>query len=245
MAIGNANLPVATMSALVQMAVPPPKFHVDRLIPEAEFVGSLDLDRLVVIERGDALLRELDEETAFEILSENTEDAYGFPPYPRIESSFTEGHVDAERAIRRSLIGRLEAVLLRTPDREWFERLPQLAAGIAVPFGVELVRVDEPADVMLDLTGVGVDLEPEEEPADGAVITLETDRHAESIASRFAQLSPEEAEEVERSLSGALALLQKVSDILDQQSDREAPAVSGLVASVRSLRDARITQGKR
>ena len=64
------------------------------------------------------------------------------------------------------------------------------------------------------------------------------------IASRFAQLSPDEAEEVERALSGALALLQKVSDILDQQSDREAPAVSGLVASVRSLRDARITQGK-
>jgi len=41
-----------------------------------------------------------------------------------------------------------------------------------------------------------------------------------------------------------LTLLQKVSDILDQQSDREAPAVSGLVASVRSLRDSRITQGK-
>jgi dolichol-phosphate mannosyltransferase len=245
MAIGNAHLPVATMSALVQMAVPPPKFHVDRLIPEAELVASLDLDRLVVIERGEALLQELDGETAFEILSENTEDAYGFPPYPRIESSFTEGYVDAERAIRRSLIERLEAVLLRTPDRNWFERLPQLAAGIAAPFGVELVRVEETGDVMLDLTGVGVDLEPEEEPGDGAVITLETERHAESIASRFAQLSPEEAEEVEQSLSGALALLQKVSDILDQQSDREAPAVSGLVASVRSLRDARITQGKR
>ena len=86
MAFGNINLPVATMSALVQMAVPPPKFHVDRLIPEAELVGALDLDRLVVIERGDALLRELDEETAFEILSDNTEDAYGFPPYPRIEA---------------------------------------------------------------------------------------------------------------------------------------------------------------
>ena len=54
----------------------------------------------------------------------------------------------------------------------------------------------------------------------------------------------DEAEEVERALSGALTLLQKVSDILDQQSDREAPAVSGLVASVRSLRDSRITQGK-
>jgi putative flippase GtrA len=262
MAIGTINLPIATMSALVQMAVPPPKFHVDRLIPEAELVRELDLDRLVVIERGDALLRELDEETAFEILSDNTEDAYGFPPYPRIESSLTNGHVEAERAIRRKVVGRLEAVQLRTPDRNWFERLPQLAAGIAVPFGAEVVRLDETGDVMLDLTGVGANVEPangdlialegepegavielDDEP-DGEVIVLEERLAPESIVSRFAQLSPDEAEEVEQALSGALTLLQKVSDILDQQSDREAPAVSGLVASVRSLRDSRITQGK-
>jgi len=251
MAIGNINLPVATMSALIQMAVPPPKFHVDRLIPEAEVVSSLDLDRLVVIERGDALLRELDEETAFEILSDNTEDAYGFPPYPRIESSLTNGHVETERSIRRKVIGRLQAVQLRTPDRNWFERLPELASGITVPFvGVEVVRVDETGDVMLDLTGVGAEpqpadgevLAPEAQPPHGDVIVLE--ERVESTASRFAKLSTEEAEEVERALSGALALLQKVSDILDEQSDREAPAVSGLLASVRSLRDARITQGK-
>ncbi|HJX07978.1 MAG TPA: GtrA family protein [Actinomycetota bacterium] len=251
MAIGNINLPVATMSALIQMAVPPPKFHVDRLIPEAEVVSSLDLDRLVVIERGDALLRELDEETAFEILSDNTEDAYGFPPYPRIESSLTNGHVETERSIRRKVIGRLQAVQLRTPDRNWFERLPELASGITVPFvGVEVVRVDETGDVMLDLTGVGAEpqpadgdvLAPEPQAPHGDVIVLE--ERVESTASRFAKLSTEEAEEVERALSGALALLQKVSDILDEQSDREAPAVSGLLASVRSLRDARITQGK-
>jgi hypothetical protein len=253
MAIGTINLPIATMSALVQMAVPPPKFHVDRLIPEAELVRELDLDRLVVIERGDALLRELDEDTAFEILSDNTEDAYGFPPYPRIESSLTNGHVEAERAIRRKVIGRLEAVHLRTPDRNWFERLPQLAAGVVVPFGAEVVRVDETGDVMLDLTGVGADANAEPEVAlvaldddasEGEVIVLEERLAPESIVSRFAQLSPDEAEEVEQALSGALTLLQKVSDILDQQSDREAPAVSGLVASVRSLRDSRITQGK-
>ncbi len=244
MAFGNINLPVATMSALVQMAVPPPKFHVDRLIPEAELVGALDLDRLVVIERGDALLRELDEETAFEILSANTEDAYGFPPYPRIEAALTNGHVEAERAIRRKVVSGLDAVLLRTPDRAWFERLPSLAAGTAVPTISEVVRIDETGDVMLDLTGVG---DPEPRSAAGEVIALDTgDRAAESsMASRFAQLSPQEAEEVERALSGALTLLQKVSDILDQQSDREAPAVSGLMASVRSLRDARSAQGKR
>ncbi len=243
MAMGNINLPVATMSAVVQMIVPPPKFHVDRLIPEAELVSALDLHRLVVIERGEAVLRELDEETAFEILSENTEDAYGFPPYPRIEAALTNGHVEAERAIRRKVVSGLDAVLLRTPDRAWFERLPSLAAGTAIMTTSEVVRIDDSGDVMLDLTGVG---DPEPEPTNGEVIAFATgDRSAESMASRFAQLSPQEAEEVERALSGALTLLQKVSDILDQQSDREAPAVSGLMASVRSLRDARITQGKR
>ena len=39
--------------------------------------------------------------------------------------------------------------------------------------------------------------------------------------------------------------MQKVSDILDGQNEHDEPAVSGLVASVRSLRDARVPQGKR
>jgi hypothetical protein len=76
------------------------------------------------------------------------------------------------------------------------------------------------------------------------VIALE-ERLAPSRSHRGSRsCRPTRPEEVERALSGALTLLQKVSDILDQQSDREAPAVSGLVASVRSLRDSRITQGK-
>jgi hypothetical protein len=68
-------------------------------------------------------------------------------------------------------------------------------------------------------------------------------RPAGVLANRFEQLSPQEAEEVEQALSGALSLLQKVSDILEGQNDEE-PAVSGLVASVRSLRDARLPQRK-
>ena len=80
------------------------------------------------------------------------------------------------------MIGRLEAVQLRTPDRNWFERLPQLAAGVVVPFGAEVVRVDETGDVMLDLTGVGADANAEPEVAlvaldddasEGEVIVLE------------------------------------------------------------------------
>ena len=241
MAFGNINLPVASMSAIVQMIIPPPKFQVDRLIPEAEMVSSLTLDRLVVIERGDAILRELDTDEAFDILSENTEDAYGFPPYPRIGHALSNGEVPAEQDIRRRLVAGLEAVLLRTPDRAWFEMLPRLAAGIGTGSGTELVDVTNQEHVLLDLTGAG---EPQDR-TDAMVIAIDGDRTEDPVVSRFEKLSPSEAEEVETALSGALALLQKVSDILDGQNEQAEPAVSGLVASVRSLRDARVPQGKR
>jgi putative flippase GtrA len=237
MAIGNINLPIATMSALVQMIIPPPKFHVDQLIPGAELVSTLELDRLVVIERGDSLVRELDPISAFDTLSDNTEDAYGFPPYPRIQDALINGWMQDEQAIRREVVGRLQAVLLRTPDRAWFELLPQLAAGTAVG-PATVVRLADDGDVVLDLTRVGVGDAGE----DDVLPIVDAEQGAETIASRFAKLSPDEAEEVEHALSAALALLQKVSDILDSQSDREE--VSGLVASVRSLRDARAAQGK-
>jgi hypothetical protein len=167
------------------------------------------------------------------------------PAVPRIEAALTNDQaVEAERAIRRKVVSGLDAVLLRTPDRAWFERLPSLAAGHAVP----TIQRGRP-----DRRDRRRDARPDGRRRSGTevgrrrVIALDTgDRAAESsMASRFAQLSPQEAEEVERALSGALTLLQKVSDILDQQSDREAPAVSGLRASVRSLRDARSAQGKR
>jgi len=240
LAFGNINLPVASMSAIIQMIIPPPKFQVDRLIPGADMVSSLTLDRLVVIERGDAILQELDTDAAFEILSENTEDAYGFPPYPRIGHALSNGEMSREQEIRRLLVGRLEAVLLRTPDRAWFEMLPRLAAGISTAPGTALVDVTNEQEVVLDLTGSGAP----DDRAPGKVIAMTSDRN-EPVASRFEKLSPAEAEEVERALSGALALLQKVSEILDGQNENDEPAVSGLVASVRSLRDARMPQGQR
>src|SRR5204862_8086584 len=97
LALSRMNLPVATMNAVVQLLVPPPKFQVDELVPHAELVSSLQLDRLVVIERGEPILQDLDTETAFEILSDNTEDAYGFPPYPRIAHALANGEVNLER----------------------------------------------------------------------------------------------------------------------------------------------------
>jgi dolichol-phosphate mannosyltransferase len=133
LALSRANLPVATMNAIVQMIIPPPKFQIDELVPQAQLVGSLQLDRLIVIERGKAVVQELDAETAFEILSDNTEDAYGFPPYPRIAHALANGEANVEREIRRSMLVELSSTLVRSPDRSWFELLPMLADGSLTP----------------------------------------------------------------------------------------------------------------
>jgi dolichol-phosphate mannosyltransferase len=230
LAIGNINLPVASMSAVVQMVIPPPKFQFDELVPQAPLVPTLQLHRLMLIERGDAMLRELSVEEAFEVLSENTEDAYGFPPYPRIGHALANSEHKIEADIRRQMIGNLEAVHLRTPDRNWFELLPVLASGYSSEVA-ERVTVGADGGLVFDLS-------------DDNVVTMPPERRpAGALANRFEKLSPEEAEEVENALSGALTLLQKVSDILEGQNEKE-PAVSGLVASVRSLRDARLPQPK-
>ena len=232
LAIGNINLPVASMSAIVQMIVPPPKFQFDELVPEAPLVSSLQLHRLMLIERGDALLRELSAEEAFEVLSENTEDAYGFPPYPRIGHALSNGDHKVEADMRRQMVTGLEAVHLRTPDRNWFELLPILAGGLSSEEAGR-VSIGADGDLVIDLTH-----------EDSNVLTMDADRRpAGALANRFERLSPQEAEEVEQALSGALNLLQKVADILEGQNEKE-PAVSGLVASVRSLRDARLPQRK-
>jgi hypothetical protein len=228
LAIGNINLPVASMSAIVQMIIPPPKFQFDELVPEAPLVSSLQLHRMMLIERGDALLRELSLEEAFEVLSENTEDAYGFPPYPRIGHALSNGERKIEADIRWQMLGELETVHLRTPDRNWFELLPVLAAGLTSE-EASRVSIGDDGGLVIDVTD-----------RETNVVTMDADRRpAGALANRFEKLSPQEAEEVEQALSGALSLLQKVSDILEGQNERE-PAVSGLVASVRSLRDARL-----
>ena len=132
LAMSGHNLPIATMNALVQYFVPPPKFQVDELVPGAELVSSLDVQHLVVIERGSARMELLDAETAFEVLTENTEDAYGFPPYPLISQALANGEAQLEADIRRDFLKGMRATRLVTPDRSWFDALPGIV-GVAAP----------------------------------------------------------------------------------------------------------------
>jgi dolichol-phosphate mannosyltransferase len=169
LAMSRANLPVATLNALVQIVVPPPKFHVDELIPGAEVVPSVPLEHLFVIERGSALVEDLDLATANTILSENTEDAYGFPPYPRIAHALANGEVLMESEIRRTMLDGLRATRLRTPDRSWFELLPGLLSGDR---GVD-PRAGDP-DAGVNVSAVDTDVVVDLSSGDPVIVLKET-----------------------------------------------------------------------
>jgi len=129
----RTGLPVATINALVQLIVPPPKYHVERLIPDVTLGSSARLDHLVVIARGADGSRVLDSDEALELLLEHCEDAYGFPPYEHVASFLHSGNGTDLRAkeretIRQALDG-VEATVLTSSSREWWLELRPLIMG--------------------------------------------------------------------------------------------------------------------
>lgn len=131
MMLTNMGLPGATLNAITQMLVPPPKFMVHRLIPGARYLHHARLAQLVVIERGEDGEEHLNEEQKLETVMANAEDAYGFPPYPHLAHLLSRRNGEdlhtAEREIVAEAILALPAIHLRSTQYDWYRRLPHLA----------------------------------------------------------------------------------------------------------------------
>ena len=132
--LGDMNLPIMALNALTQLVVPPPKYMINRLLP-CQFARATNVHDLFVIERGPADLEELDLECAAEIMLENTDDAYGFPPFRYFAPAIK---VDGRnyRALRKRE-AELLAEFLRTvrarrlvrDDFSWPDAIARLTAG--------------------------------------------------------------------------------------------------------------------
>jgi putative flippase GtrA len=129
MLLASKGWPAASMNAVVQTLIPPPKYDITKLVPGARLCTEAQLAGLVVIERAD------DDETrvlagpeALDTLIANCDDAYGFPPYPLIaEFLYTRNGVDlreAERAAVGSALVGMPATLLRSTSMDWWQRVP-------------------------------------------------------------------------------------------------------------------------
>ena len=97
--------PAATMNAVVQALIPPPKYDVTKLDPGAALCAEAQFAGLVVIERADDdVTLTLADDEAVETVMENCDDAYGFPPYPLIaQHLYTRRGVDLRDAERYRL----------------------------------------------------------------------------------------------------------------------------------------------
>ena len=126
--LSKSKLPAATMNAIVQMLVPPPKYMVHRLIPKANYANYAKLSRAVIIERGDEYVEDLRHEQAVETFVKNAEDAYGFPPYPILADSLSKWNGEdlhpQEQAIVDQALEQIPTVRLRDPKFNWWQRIP-------------------------------------------------------------------------------------------------------------------------
>ena len=123
--LGAANLPIMSMNAVVQAIIPPPKYHVTELV--SCVIGSrVRMQNLFVIERGTpAFTESIAHATAVDELLENTEDAYGFPPYSSLAPYITirgQRHThlkEREREILQTALSTVDVQRIRVPDYSW------------------------------------------------------------------------------------------------------------------------------
>ena len=144
--ISKSKLPAATMNAIVQMIVPPPKYMVHRLIPKATYTNQAKLAGAVIIERGPKFEETLSHEQAVETFVNNAEDAYGFPPYPILADSLSRWNGQdlhpQEQAIIDEALKTIHTVRLRDPKFNWWQRLPVIAQS-APTTTMQLIGADD------------------------------------------------------------------------------------------------------
>ena len=78
--MGNWNIPIMSVNSIVQRLVPPPKYHIAALI-DCELAERAPIGHVFLMERGEELRQRVRRSEAVEQLIENTDDAYGFPPF--------------------------------------------------------------------------------------------------------------------------------------------------------------------
>jgi putative flippase GtrA len=130
MGMAKTHLPVATLNAIVQFLIPPPKYQVDRLIPGVQIAPEASVSAMVIIQRGHDEKRTLDPAEAMDILLSNCEDAYGFPPYSDIEhllhSRNGKDLRERERAIIAQALEGSPTTLIGSSTMEWFRTIPSI-----------------------------------------------------------------------------------------------------------------------
>jgi len=131
MLLARFNMPIMGVNSLTQRVVPPPKYVVDRLV-DCITARTTEIENLFIISRGEHELSTLDFDDTLRTLIENTDDAYGFPPFAQMAPSIVmgeDGYAELRRREETILASALRGITVRgmaTPDFSWPERIAAL-----------------------------------------------------------------------------------------------------------------------
>lgn len=159
--LGRWNLPIMSVNSVVQFLVPPPKYDIDALLG-CEISERAPIGNVFLMERGDSLEEALTVDQAMQTLIDNTDDAYGFPPFATFAPHIRIGGDDyatlrqKERALLSSALAQASIRRVRVPGHEWAEILP----------GLLEVRTDD------KITAIPIQAEPDEIPIQGELQAL-------------------------------------------------------------------------
>jgi hypothetical protein len=122
------------INALTQIVVPPPKYMVTSLV-DCQQTDSIEVERLFLIERGREQTEDMAVGDAVDILLDNTEDAYGFPPYRYFAPAIVIGDRDyamlraEERSILESAMRGVRIQRMARDDFSWADSIARTIAG--------------------------------------------------------------------------------------------------------------------
>lgn len=140
LAMGEMNLPIMTANAITQLIVPPPKYNADRLVP-CDVIDETRVSQMFIIERGRPAMARIPLDQALTELVENTDDAYGFPPFRYLAPVLVVGGEEyqllreREREVLASALETMQVRRLASDSFGWADEIPGLVAGPDGPTG--------------------------------------------------------------------------------------------------------------
>ncbi len=141
--LSRFNVPIMGINAITQMLVPPPKYMVDRLVP-CRLGSSTRVEELFIIERGTPNIRDLDHASTLARMIENTDDAYGFPPFRYLAPAITIGGLGytelraKEKEILAGFLSHIRTRVVASDNFGWADQIPRLVAQDRYPTADEL-----------------------------------------------------------------------------------------------------------
>ncbi len=136
MLLAGLNIPIMGVNSLTQRVIPPPKFAVDRLV-DCTIGTTTTVRDLFVVERGKPAVADIGFAETIETLIENTDDAYGFPPFRQLAPSIVIGDDDyaelrlKERALLISAMQGVRARRVASDNFTWCDSIAEMLRGSA------------------------------------------------------------------------------------------------------------------